>query len=58
MTVQTPAVTQPAQFPITESFTQTTPDNPHWQLLGDAQLNGSLELTSDAKSKAGTAFLD
>lgn len=59
MTVQTPAAAQPVQFPIIESFTQTTPANPHWQLLGDARLNnGSLELTPDAESKAGTAFLD
>ncbi|GCD93751.1 DUF11 domain-containing protein [Embleya hyalina] len=49
---------QHAQFPIVESFTEDIPTNPHWQLLGSATLNGSLELTPNAQAKAGTAFLD
>ncbi|GHG78702.1 hypothetical protein GCM10018980_77350 [Streptomyces capoamus] len=49
---------QEAQFPIVESFTHQAPSNPHWTLLGTARLNGSLELTADAASQAGTAFLD
>ncbi|MFD8785175.1 hypothetical protein [Kitasatospora sp. NPDC059599] len=58
MTAQTTAATQPAQFPITESFTQSAPANPHWRLLGSARLNGGLELTPNQTSQAGTAFLD
>lgn len=46
------------QFPIIESFTQDAPANPHWKILGSARLNGSLELTPNAQSQAGTAFLD
>jgi uncharacterized repeat protein (TIGR01451 family) len=50
---------QPVQFPIIESFTEAAPANPSWRLLGSAQMNGgSLELTPDARSKAGTAILD
>lgn len=46
------------QFPIIESFTRDTPANPHWKILGSARLDGSLELTPNAQSQAGTAFLD
>ncbi|MCP2315126.1 conserved repeat domain-containing protein [Nocardia amikacinitolerans] len=59
MTTFAPVTIQQAQFPIVESFTQDTVTNPHWQLLGSARLNGgSLELTPNANSQAGTAFLD
>lgn len=53
-----PAVTGTVQFPIIESFTNGHPTNPHWELKGSAQLNGSLELTPDQKSKSGTALLN
>ncbi|MEU5761284.1 hypothetical protein [Nocardia sp. NPDC047648] len=59
MTTYAPVTIQQAQFPIVESFTQQTVTNPHWQLLGSARLHdGSLELTPNANSQAGTAFLD
>ncbi|WP_424888903.1 lectin-like domain-containing protein [Streptomyces sp. XH2] len=59
MTTRVPDASQQAQFPIVESFTQSAPANPHWRLLGSARLNGgSLELTPDETSQAGTAFLD
>ncbi|MFD9354689.1 hypothetical protein [Streptomyces sp. NPDC060031] len=58
MTAQASASRQ-VEFPIIETFTQGSVVNPHWQLLGSAELNnGSLELTPNANSKAGTAFLD
>ncbi|MFF9642910.1 lectin-like domain-containing protein [Kitasatospora aureofaciens] len=47
-----------AAFPISESLTGSTTDNPNWKLRGDARLNGSLELTPNSSNKAGTAFLD
>ncbi|MFB7666944.1 hypothetical protein ACFC1R_23845 [Kitasatospora sp. NPDC056138] len=47
-----------AAFPITESLTNSTTDNPNWKLRGEARLNGSLELTPNSRDKAGTAFLD
>ncbi|MFD5703451.1 L-type lectin family protein [Streptomyces lasiicapitis] len=47
------------QFPIVESFAQGTVTNPHWKILGSAQLiDGSLELTPNDRHKSGTAFLD
>ncbi|WP_405843078.1 hypothetical protein OG528_31675 [Streptomyces platensis] len=59
MTQRVAAASQQVQFPIVESFTQGTVTNPHWKLLGSARLNGdSLELTPNAPSQAGTAFLD
>ncbi|MGW1373534.1 hypothetical protein ACWD6P_04545 [Streptomyces sp. NPDC002446] len=59
MTERVPAASRQVQFPIVESFTQGTVTNPHWKLLGSARLNGgSLELTPNARSQAGTAFLD
>ncbi|WP_171163682.1 DUF11 domain-containing protein [Streptomyces sp. I05A-00742] len=59
MTTRVPDTSRQVQFPIVESFTQGTVTNPHWKLLGSARLNGgSLELTPDARSRAGTAFLD
>ncbi|MFF8447648.1 hypothetical protein ACF06Q_08105 [Streptomyces leeuwenhoekii] len=59
MTQRVPAASQQVQFPIVESFTQGTVKNPHWKILGSARLNGgSLELTPNAGSQAGTAFLD
>ncbi|MFI9506893.1 hypothetical protein [Nocardia sp. NPDC052566] len=59
MTTHVSTATQQAQFPIIESFTKPTPDNPYWKLLGSARMNGgSLELTPNDRSQAGTAFLD
>ncbi|MEU8917290.1 hypothetical protein [Streptomyces nigrescens] len=59
MTQHVPVASQQVQFPIVESFTQGTVTNPHWKLLGSARLNGgSLELTPNERSQAGTAFLD
>ncbi|MGD3105491.1 hypothetical protein [Streptomyces sp. YGL11-2] len=59
MTQRVPAASQQVQFPIIESFTQGTVPNPPWKLLGSARLNGgSLELTPNEGSQAGTAFLD
>ncbi|MFD4535443.1 hypothetical protein ACFWNL_09415 [Kitasatospora sp. NPDC058397] len=57
MTDQTPAAAQPVQFPLTETFTRSAPDNPHWKLLGPVQLNGGLELAPQPGT-AATAFLD
>lgn len=59
MTARVPDASQQVQFPIVESFTQGTVTNPLWKLLGSARLNGgSLELTPNEGSQAGTAFLD
>lgn len=59
MTTQTTTDVQQVRFPITESFTASTPANPHWKLLGSARLDrGCLELTPDKGHEAGTAFLD
>lgn len=59
MTTRASAASQQVQFPIVESFTQGTVTNPHWKLLGHAGLHGgSLELTPNTASQAGTAFLD
>jgi uncharacterized repeat protein (TIGR01451 family) len=53
-----PKAARQVEFPIIESFTSGHTANPHWKLKGSAALNGSLELTPNQKSKAGTAFLD
>lgn len=59
MTTRASDTSQHVRFPIVESFTHSTPANPHWKLLGSARLNdGSLELTPNARSRAGTAVLD
>ncbi|MEU1629658.1 hypothetical protein ABZ746_31030 [Streptomyces sp. NPDC020096] len=58
MTTHASAASQQVQFPIVESFTQGTVTNPHWKLEGARLNDGSLELTPNERSKAGTAFLD
>ncbi|WP_067536602.1 DUF11 domain-containing protein [Nocardia crassostreae] len=59
MTMHAQKTVQQAQFPIVESFTKQTPDNPNWRVIPSARLNGgSLELTPNTVSQAGTAFLD
>ncbi|MCJ1677643.1 hypothetical protein MTF65_09895 [Streptomyces sp. APSN-46.1] len=59
MTTRASAASQQVEFPIIESFAQEPLTNPHWKLHPSAQLNGgSLELTPNAVSQAGTVFLD
>ncbi|MBC2875610.1 MULTISPECIES: lectin-like domain-containing protein [Streptomyces] len=59
MPVKASTASRQVQFPIVESFAQGTVTNPHWQLQGTARLTGgSLELTPNESSKAGTAFLN
>ncbi|CAL9313475.1 lamin tail domain-containing protein [Streptomyces sp. SudanB182_2057] len=45
-------------FPITETFMNDRTDNPNWKIHPNAQLNGSLQLTSDDYNQAGAALLD
>ncbi|MFC8424652.1 hypothetical protein ACFUN7_27875 [Streptomyces sp. NPDC057236] len=52
------AGTDSSVFPITESFSNSTTDNSRWRILGSAVLNGSLQLTPNAKQTSGTALLD
>ncbi|MFE9360289.1 hypothetical protein ACFYPB_40325 [Streptomyces olivaceoviridis] len=49
--------TQTVEFPINETFTNGTTNNPNW-VFKDAQLNGSLVLTPDEHHRAGTAVLN
>jgi uncharacterized repeat protein (TIGR01451 family) len=58
MTAQTSVKSQQVQFPIVEPFTVAQPGS-YWRFLGAATLTGgSLQLTPDARAKAGTGFLD
>lgn len=50
--------TDSSVLPITESFTNSTTDNGRWRILGSAVLNGSLQLTPNARQTSGTALLD
>ncbi|WP_433663254.1 hypothetical protein ACQPW1_14585 [Nocardia sp. CA-128927] len=62
MTDQMPDATQPSPLPITESFAEASPANPHWQLFGGGEFDGKcLQLRTAGTSSnevPGTAFLD
>ncbi|AYN37771.1 DUF11 domain-containing protein [Streptomyces dangxiongensis] len=51
-------LTGTSPFPVTESFRNSSPDNPGWRILGSAVLNGCLQLTPNASTTAGTALFD
>ncbi|MET9323629.1 hypothetical protein ABZX75_26115 [Streptomyces sp. NPDC003038] len=58
-TEKTPTSTEgAAALPITETFMESTTDNPHWKIHPTAVLNGCLELTPDNHNKSGAALLD